>query len=896
MIIENEYIVLSLQSCCWYSFLPASGTGLMERRLVRSFNDHHSDLLLLLRSCQSLSSLRRVHARLFLLGAEPNDSVRALLVNSYSSFRQPHSSLSVFRSSPGPPSVFLWNSIIRSLTGAGHHAHALQLYHDMLARGPRPDKFTFTFVLKACAGSKDPDNGTAVHDEIVRRGLQNDVFIATAVVDMYSKFGRIDIARQVFDSMPEPDVVAWNAMIGGLSSSHQVDSAAHEAALAVFRRMQNVGGVEPNSVTILNLFPAVCRLFDPLLCRSLHGFAARRGFLHLVSNGLMDAYSKCEKIEAARSIFDGMSGSRDDVSWATMISGYVYNGCFREALSLFDELRENNLKLNQVSVVSALSAAAEMGDLEKGADIHSYAVQRRMDLDVSAATMLVTMYARCGDIEKARALFDGIKEKDTIAWSAMISGFVQTGHPRKALSLFQEMQMGGFRPNRITIVGVLPACGDLLDLSSGKSIHCYALKSSSIGMDVSIGTALVSMYAQCGLFTLAHAIFDGLQHKEVVTWNALINGYAQIGDASNSLKIFHRLLSTGQRPDPGTMVGVLPACALLNALQLGASIHGLVVKNGFEPDVHVKNAAIDMYAKCADLPSAEVLFFKSKSCLDVISWNTMIAGYLHNGSANQAMTTFHQMRAEEDLKPNLVTFVSVIPAAAHLASLRDGLSLHSMVIRNGFEYSVLVGNSLIDMYSKCGRIDYAGDFFKWMDQKDIVSWNALLVGYATHGLCESAIALFAEMKDYAIKADPVSLLGVLSACRHGGLVEEGRNIFESVGSEHDLQPSMEHHACMVDLLGRAGQLDEAWDLIQKMQMAPDAGVWGALLGACRMHSNVSMGEIALQNLVRLEPQNPAHFVVLSNIYGQVGRWADARNLRVVMNNRGMTKTPGWSWL
>ncbi|KAJ6810921.1 pentatricopeptide repeat-containing protein [Iris pallida] len=327
--------------------------SLMKRRLVRSFNDHHSDLLLL-RSCQSLNSLRP-RPPLF----------RALLVNSYSSFRQPHSSLSVFRSSPGPPSVFLWNSIIRSLTGSGHHAHALQLYHDMLARGPRPDKFTFTFVLKACAGSKDPGNGTAVHDEIVRRGLHNDVFIATAIVDMYSKLGRIDIARQVFDSMPEPDVVAWNAMIGGLSS-HQVDSAAHEAALAVFRRMQNVGGVEPNSVTILNLFPAVCRLFDPLLCRSLHGFAARRGFLHLVSNGLMDAYSKCEKIEAARSIFDVMSGSRDDVSWATMISGYVYNGCFREALSLFDELRENNLKLNQVSVVSALSAAAEMGDLEKG--------------------------------------------------------------------------------------------------------------------------------------------------------------------------------------------------------------------------------------------------------------------------------------------------------------------------------------------------------------------------------------------------------------------------------------------------------------------------------------------------------------------------------------------------
>jgi len=556
-------------------------------------------------------------------------------------------------------------------------------------------------------------------------------------------------------------------------------------------------------------------------------------------------------------------------------------------------MTRENLKLNQVTVVSALSAAAETGDLEMGMNVHNYAINEGIDFDVPTTTMLMTMYAKCGETKKAKFLFKGIKKKDTVAWSALISAFAQTNCPKEALSLFREMQMGGFAPNKVTIVGVLPACGDLLDAKRGKSIHCYALR-SGIGVDVSVGTALVSMYAQCELFTSAHAVFDALQHKEVITWNTLINGYAQIGDASNALKMFQQLRATGQQPDPGTVVGVLPACALLNAFNLGASVHGLIVKNGYESDLHVKNATIDMYAKCANLPSAENLFSETKSRKDIISWNTMIAGYMHNGNATEAISAFHEMR-RENLKPTLVTLVSIIPAVAQLASLRDGLALHSVVIRTGFESHVPIGNSLIDMYSKCGRIDCAQNFFNWMDYRDTVSWNVMLAGYATHGLSEDSIELFTEMRDNGIKADSVSFVSVLSACRHGGLVEKGKKIFESIGAELESEPRIEHYACMVDLLGRSGQFDEAWGLIQRMPMEPDAGVWGALLGACRMHSNVKMGEIALENLVRLEPQNPAHHVALSNIYAQVGRWGDARNMRAAMSDVGMTKTPGCSW-
>ncbi|XP_020086163.1 pentatricopeptide repeat-containing protein At3g57430, chloroplastic-like [Ananas comosus] len=659
--------------------------------------------------------------------------------------------------------------------------------------------------------------------------------------------------------------------------------------------MQVAGGA-PDSVSILNLLPAICEYSALLLCREVHGLVIRRCLLAVVANGLVDTYCKCGSTVVARKVFDRLAGSRDGVSWGTMIAGYVYNSRYRDALELFQESRRLNVKLNRVSVVSALSAAAETADLDMGMSIHSYAVEEGVYFDVAVKTALVTMYAKCGEMEKAELLFDGIQKRDIIAWSAMVSAFVQTGCPRKAISLFQEMQMDGIRPNRVTLVSVLPACADLPDLNLGKSIHCFALKSKPDRvLDVSLGTALVAMYAKCGSFRSARTLFDGLLHKDVVTWNALINGYAQAGEAEKALQVFHQLQSIGQHPDSCTMVGVLPACALLNAIREGACMHGMVIKYGFESDLHVKNATIDMYAKCGDLPSSETLFLETKFYEDVISWNTMIAGYMHNGQASEAIATFHQMTSE-NIEPNLVSVVSVLPATGYLAALKEGLALHSYVIRLGFESHVPVGNCLIDMYSKCGKLDYACNFFNQMMYKDIVSWNVMLAGYALHGEAESAISLFSQVRDSGIEVDALTYLGALSACRHAGSVTEGKKIFESMRNNHRLEPHLEHYACMVDLLGRAGQLDDALSLIYTMPLAPDAAVWGALLGACKMHSNIRMGEIALENLSRLEPGNAAQYVVLSNIYAHVGRWTDARKLRAAMSLTGLNKTPGCSWV
>lgn len=848
---------------------------------------NHQNLLGLLSSCKDLKNLEQVHAVLITAGLGFDISSNTHLINHYSSFQKCQLSRLLFDSLPNP-GVILWNSMIRAYTRTNQHKEALQLYRVMRENLVRPDNYTFTFVLKACTGILDLKEGNLVHREIVERRLENDVFIATALVDMYCKFGDLERAREVFDKMPSKDVVAWNAMISGLSLS-----AEPNEALELFKYMQLDSRVEPNAVSLLNLFPAVCKLMDAKACMSMHGFVWRRNFPTTVLNGLIDAYAKCGYCNEARMIFDRMAG-KDDVTWGTMMAGYAYNGWFCQVLELFDCLKRKNLEMNKVSAVNALLAASEMRDFEKGLEIHDYAVRQRIDSDVMVSTSLMTMYAKCGEVEKAMELFWGIRERDLVAWSAIIAAFAQSGNYEEALSVFREMQNEKLKANAVTLVSVLPACGELYCVKLGKSLHCYAVK-YAIDSDLSVGTALVSMYAKCDIFSSALIVFHGLPNKEVVTWNALINGYAQVGDPYHVMEMFSKLRLAGLHPDSGTMAGVLPACAVLGDLCLGSCIHGQIIKYGFESNCHMKNALMDMYAKCRSLPSAEVIFKHLESFKDEVSWNIMIAGYMYNGCAKEAISTFYHMISEA-FQPNLVTIVSILPATTYLTALREGMAVHTYVILRGFQSHTLVANGLIDMYAKCGRLDYSEQIFTEMNHKNTISWNAMIAAYSVHGLGDRALATFYLMQESEAKIDSISFISVLSACRHSGLTEEGKKIFNSMKQKYGLEPGLEHYACMVDLLGRAGFLDEVMDLIKQMPMRPDAGVWGALLDASRMHSNLKLGELALKNLTDLELGNRAHYIVLSNLYSQSGRWDDATNARSSMKGTGLKKTPGCSWV
>ncbi|XP_019172738.1 PREDICTED: pentatricopeptide repeat-containing protein At2g39620 isoform X2 [Ipomoea nil] len=840
----------------------------------------------LLSSCKDLSNLLQLHAHFITSGFKINCMVKTHLVNLYASFGKCHFSRLVFDSEQNPP-LILWNSMIRAYNRTNQYRAAIQMYDLMTRKGFQPDKYTFTFVLKACTEMLDLEKGRDIHDDVSRRNLECDVFIGTGLVSLYCKTGNLKSAREMFDKMPKKDVVAWNAMISGFSQSSEPTDA-----LEFFKYMQFSCGVQPNSVSLLNLFPAVCKLMDGKICRSIHGFVYRREFPISVYNGLIDMYSKCGHSNVAHHVFYQMR-VRDDVSWGTVMAGYAYTGNFLEVLELFDCMKREDLKMNKVSAVSALLGAAEMRDLEKGVEIHNYTIQEGIDSDIMIATSLMTMYAKCGQLEKTKELFRVTQERDLVAWSAVIAAFAQSGYPEEALSVFRDMQHENLLPNNVTLVSVLPACGELMAVKLGKGLHCYAVK-AAIDSDLSTGTALVSMYAKCCLFPYALGAFNKMPFKEVITWNALINGYAQTGDSYHALEMFSEMRLSGLQPDPGSMVGVIPACALLGDIYRGTYIHGQVIKYGFESDCHVTNALVDLYAKCGKLSSAEFLF-RNSFAKDEVSWNTMIAGYVQNECAKEAISAFRCM-VLASFQPNVVTVVSILPAMSYLTALKEGMAMHAYIVKKGFLFNTLIGNSLIDMYGKCGHLDMAEHVFLEMKNRDTVSWNAMLAAYSVHGNVDHALSIFSHMQENDVEIDSVSFISVLSACRHAGMIQEGRSIFQNMQNKYHLKPELPHYACMVDLLGRAGLFDETMDLIKNMPMKPDAAVWGALLGASRMHSNVELAELALKHLINLEVENPTHYVELSNIYSQSGRWFDARNTRVRMQATGLKKIPGRSWV
>eukprot|EP01018_Ginkgo_biloba_P007395 Gb_14172 [translate_table: standard] len=766
----------------------------------------------------------------------------------------------------------------------GFCEESLTLYYQMLRNGIQPDNFTFPSVLKACAGLSALQEGKEIHDDIIGSGFDADIFVEAALVNMYVRCSSIENARQVFDKMCRRDVVSWNAMIAG----YALDGDAKEA-LVLFNQMQ-LGKVKPNSVTMLSVLPACYRLGALQQGKRIHGYTIRHGFeSDFVLTALIDMYAKCGSIDYARQVFNKMP-TKDVVLWNAMIGGYAQNGYADEALALFDQMQLVGAKPNSATMVSVIPACAHLGALQQGKWIHDYIIRSGFESDVPVENSLVDMYAKCGNIEVARHLFDNMIERDVVSWNVMIAGYTLNGHADEALTLLHQMQLAHLKPNSVTLASVLPACASLGAL---RQTHNYIIR-SGFESNAFVATALIDMYAKCGCDDIARKIFGKLSKKCLASWNAMIAGYVQNGHASEALALFEHMQLTDMKPDSITIVCSLSACAHLGALQQGKWIHEYIIRSGFESNVAVVNSLVDMYAKCGKIDIARHLFDKMSE-KDVISWNAMIAGYAQIEYASDALALLYTMQLA-DMKPNLVTVVCALPACAHLGALQQGKMVHGYIIRSGFESDITVGTALIDMYAKCGSVEIARRLFDKMSKRNVISWSAMIEGYGMNGHGVDALVLFAQMQQTGIKPTSITFISVLSACSRAGLVDEGWRYFNCMSQNYGITPIMEHYACMVDLLGRAGCLDEAHDFIKKMPLVPTAGVWGALLGACRIYCNIELGEHVAKRLFDLEPGNAGYYVLLSNIYAAAGKWNDVVKVRTMMKSREVRKTPGCSWI
>ncbi|XP_022956304.1 pentatricopeptide repeat-containing protein At5g39350 isoform X2 [Cucurbita moschata] len=591
---------------------------------------------------------------------------------------------------------------------------------------------------------------------------------------------------------------------------------------------------------------------------------------------------------------------------------------------------------------SLLRRYAAARSLSKTKILHAHAITSGIlhsSNFIDLRSKLAVSYAFCGYVPLARKLFDELSDRSLFLWNAIIKMYVDRGLHFDALRMFYSMiNSGKCWPDKYTFPLVIKACSEMSMLDVGVLIHGRALV-SGFSSNMFVQNSLLAMYMNCGKLELARWVFDVMPERSVVSWNTMISGWFQNGQPEEALVVFNRMMDARVEPDSATMVSVLPTCGYLKELELGRKVHKLVENNHLHERIEVRNALIDMYSRCGCMDEASLVFSETKE-RDVITWTSMINGYIingnpksalalcpamqldgvapnavtlasllsacaslcclkqgliHNGLAREAVELFKTMLMEE-VEANHATFNSLIPAYAILADLKQVMNLHSYLVRSGFISRIAVVTGLIDIYSKCGCLDYAHKIFDDIrnEDKDIIVWSVVIAGYGMHGHGEIAVSLFNQMVQSGVSPNEITFTSVLHACSHRGLVDDGLALFKYMIENHPSRPRPNHYTCIVDLLGRAGRLDEAYDIIKSMPFKHNHSIWGALLGACSIHQNIELGEVAAERLFDLESENTGNYILLANIYAAVGRWKDAEKVRHMMSNIGLRKMPAQS--
>ncbi|KAG6679582.1 hypothetical protein I3842_14G139300 [Carya illinoinensis] len=633
--------------------------------------------------------------------------------------------------------------------------------------------------------------------------------------------------------------------------------------------------------------------------KAVHGFVLKSDFsdrdLQALLNHVAHAYSKCSDYCAGRRVFDKMP-QRNIFSWTIMIVGSIDNGFFIQGFEYFYEMMAHGILPDAFAYSSIIHMCIGLDSVELGRMVHAQIVIRGFASNTFVSTSVLNMYAKLEMIEDSSKMFETMTEHNQVSWNAMISGFASNGLHLKAFNHFLRMMKGGIIPNIYTLISVSKAIGNLGDIEKGKKVH-QCVSELGLESNVLVGTSLIDMFSKCGSLSDARSIFDAnFTYGGVNTpWNAMITGYSRCEFSQEALDLFVKMCQNDLKSDVYTYCSVFDAIAALKFVQFGKEVHGMVVKSGLNLKVtSVSNAIADAYAKCSLLKDARKVFDGMEE-RDMVSWTTLVTAYSQCSEWEEALAIFSRMR-DEGFIPNQFSFSSVLVVCANLCFLEYGHQIHSLLCKAGLDTDKCIESALIDMYAKCGNIIDASKVFERVSNPDTITWTAIISGYAQHGLVEDALQLFRRMEASGMRANAVTLLSVLFACSHGGMVEEGLNYFQQMEDSYGLVPEMEHYSCIVDLLGRVGRLDDAMEFIERMPIEPSIMVWQTLLGACRVHRNLELGEIAAQKILPIMPKYSATYVLLSNAYIETGNYEDGLILRDMMKEQGVKKEGGYSWI
>ncbi|KAL8160741.1 hypothetical protein V2J09_002278 [Rumex salicifolius] len=464
------------------------------------------------------------------------------------------------------------------------------------------------------------------------------------------------------------------------------------------------------------------------------------------------------------------------------------------------------------------------------------------------------------------------------------------------MELFAEMNRLGCKADAFACTSVLTSCGSLEALRPGKQVHGYTIK-VNIQSDEFVKNGLIDMYSKCEALVDSRRVFDTIFDHNSISFNAMIEGYARQEKLHEAVDLFRVMRLEMCPPNLLTFVSLLGVSSLLFEIGLSKQIHGLIKKYGLSLDVFAGSALIDVYSKCCLVADARLVFDEVKE-KDLVVWNAMLFGYTQQMESEEALKLHRQLQVSGH-KPNEFTFVALLTAASNLASIQHGLQFHAQLVKISLDGDPFITNALVDMYAKCGSLEEARKVFEYAKRRDTSCWNSIISTYAHHGEAEEALSAFERMLKQGIQPNYVTFVGVLSACSHAGLVDAGLDYLNNSMRQYGVEPGMEHYACMVSLLGRAGRLREAKAFIEErmpVEAAPNPMVWRSLLSACRACGDAELGAYAADKAISSDSSDSGSYILLSNIYAGKGMWDAVKRVRRRMEACGVVKEPGRSWI
>lgn len=745
----------------------------------------------------------------------------------------------------------------------------------------------FAVLFQNCA---DVRSLKKLHARVLTLGLGRDVTLGSEILIRYAGLGILPMTSLCFQGFLNNDLAQWSSAMVDIFRAGYAEEVIHLYRGLKLRQI----GLDEKTITFG--LKSCTELRNLLLGKGMHADSLKLGLSRdkFVGSSLVGLYSKLARMADSHKVFEEIL-DKDIVSYTSMITGYSENmdSTSWNAFEIASDMLQSNLEVNRVTLVSLLQVAGNLRAIREGKSVHCYSIRRGIGVsDEVLETSLVHMYTRCGAYQLASAVLKNSMQA-VASWNALLAGLVQTGQSGNAVHHFSVMlHEHKAIPDSVTYANVISACAELHNSGCAASVHAYLIR-RSIPLDVVLATALIEVYFKCTRIMRSRHLFDQLMVKDVVSYNAMIYGYLQSGMANEAITLLKEMMVQCVAPNSVTVLSLLAAIADHKDLVRGRWIHGFAIRHGFCSDVDIANQIIRMYSFCGKIAAARIVFASLEKKI-LISWTAMMMGCLFCGHGSETVRLL-QLMQQHGVKPDSVTLMAAAQAASELGHLKGVKQIQCFVYRALLEKDTKTANSIITAYAKCGRLDLSVGLFLSLENRDLDSWNALISAYGMHGFYIKVLEMFKLMEEGNINPDGLTFSSVLSACSHAGLVKEGLRIFQSMTSMYSVLPQEEHYGCIVDLLSRAGHLEEAYKLIKLSTLNDRSSVLCALLSACRTHGNTILGQIISDELLELE-QNPGTYALISEVFAQKGQWNKSATIRNIANKSGLRKLPGSSFI